>query len=123
MSTTHFHHGHHDLHGIHGHHDLHGIHGHHGHHTHDSTLHTGTVSNHGVNQVQIGDCNHDCVQIKTDKGIDHNNFDIHSRVDLGKFDVTTNIHHSETVGQQSTHGEVCLSYHGENIHSTNCYRF
>ena len=119
----------------HGHHVPHGTHHlhHHGHHHgHYNGHHHGqqeyAISKFSkdseINQIQIGNCDSDCVTIKTDTGIDHNNFDIFttSKI-LSKFKVTSNIHHTEGVGQTTTNGEFCISYKGDVMNGNLCTTF
>lgn len=76
-----------------------------------------------INQTQIGNCNSDCVQVTTDTGVDHNNFDVFAKTSLGNYDVTSNIHHTEGIGQTATHGDVCVSYKGDTFQGEVCHKF
>tara|TARA_B100000683_G_scaffold276666_1_gene331463 strand:+ start:917 stop:1351 length:435 start_codon:yes stop_codon:yes gene_type:complete len=109
------------------HHSPHHVqhHAQHGHHPglHEQHQLTHLSKDSVINQTQIGNCDADCVTVKTDTGIDHNNFDVFAKTSLGNYDVTSNIHHTEGIGQTATHGDVCISYKGDAWHGEVCHKF
>ena len=102
-------------------------HGHHYGHHHGNHLGQHQLPNLSkdsvINQTQIGNCNPDCVKVTTDTGVDHNNFDVFAKTSLGNYDVTSNIHHTEGIGQTATHGDVCMSYKGDLWRGEVCHQF